>query len=139
MLFYSVQIFQRVKEECGDFKHRIVCISGDCSRPGLGLNMTDRQTLISNVDIIFHAAATVNFDENLRLAFAVNVNGIRVILDLAQQMKNLKSIVHVSSAYANCHVFRIEERFYDFPLSFSDLESILRDMDDKTVEEITPK
>lgn len=46
--------------------------------------------LISNVDVIFHAAATVRFDENIKLAFSINVNGTRDILNLARQIKNLK-------------------------------------------------
>lgn len=65
-------------------------MEGDCSAPGLGLSITDRQTLITNVNIMFHAAATVRFDEDLKLAFTINVNGTRDVLELAKEMKNLK-------------------------------------------------
>lgn len=65
--------------------------------PGLGLTLTDRQTLISNVSIVFHAAATVRFDEKLKLAIGINVHGIRDVLSLCRQMTRLKvSLVYPS-------------------------------------------
>lgn len=36
------------------------------------------------------AAATVKFDEKLKLAININVHGTKDILELAQQMRNLK-------------------------------------------------
>lgn len=56
----------------------------------MGLSISDREMLTSKVDIILHAAATVRFDENLKLAFTINVLGTRDVLDLARQMKHLK-------------------------------------------------
>lgn len=95
--------------------------------------------MISNVNIIFHAAATVRFDENLKLAFSINVNGTRGVLDLAREMENLKSMIHISTAYANCHLSRIEEKFYDYPINYGTLEQILEKVDAKAAEGITPK
>lgn len=70
-------------------------ISGDCSIAGLGLSLTDRQTLISNISIIFHAAATIKFDENLKLAIDINVHGTKDVIELGKEMKQLK----VSNAF----------------------------------------
>lgn len=42
------------------------------------------------VDIIFHAAATVRFDEAIRLATLTNVRGTREALRLARACKNLR-------------------------------------------------
>lgn len=67
-----------------------MAIGGDCELPGLGLNVEERETLITKVDIVFHAAATVKFDENVKLAFKINVSATRYVLELARQMKNLK-------------------------------------------------
>lgn len=64
-------------------------IEGDCSLPGLGISDTDRQKLIENCQIIFHAAATVRFDEKLKLAVAINVIGTREIMILSKQLKSL--------------------------------------------------
>lgn len=49
----------------------------------------DRQKLIENCQIIFHAAATVRFDEKLKLALAINVNGTKEIMTLSKQIKDL--------------------------------------------------
>lgn len=68
----------------------MVAIPGDCSITGLGLTITDRQKLISQVNIVFHVAATVRFDENLKLSYSINVNGTADVIELCKQMKNLK-------------------------------------------------
>lgn len=87
MRFFKV--FDRLRAE-KKFKHRLVAIAGDCSLPGLGLNEEEKELLISKVHIIFHCAATVRFDENLKTAFRINVSATQDILELAKQMKNLK-------------------------------------------------
>lgn len=83
-------VFEQLRAKVPKFRHKIVAIDGDCSLAGLGLKITDRQTLISNVDIVFHAAATVRFDEKLRLAVNINVHGTRELLDLCTHMKHLQ-------------------------------------------------
>lgn len=83
-------MFDQLRSEVPKFRHKIVAMNGDCSFPGLGLTLTDRQTLISNVNIVFHAAATVRFDEKLKLAIGINVHGIRDVLDICKQMTRLK-------------------------------------------------
>lgn len=78
---------QTDKEE--KFRHKIVPIEGDCSLPGLGMSEMDREKLIQNCNIILHAAATVRFDEKLKLAIAINVNGTKEIMLLAKQLESL--------------------------------------------------
>jgi fatty acyl-CoA reductase len=46
--------------------------------------------LVQDVNIVFHAAATVRFDEELRKAFYINVLGVKGMLDLAREMLHLK-------------------------------------------------
>jgi thioester reductase-like protein len=67
-----------------------VTVAGDCSIAGLGMDLNDRQTLASNINIIFHAAATIKFDESLKLAVDINVHGTRDVMELAEETKNLK-------------------------------------------------
>lgn len=43
-----------------------------------------------NVSVVFHAAATVRFDEPLRNAVLLNTRGTRELLALAKDMTNLK-------------------------------------------------
>ncbi|VVC99844.1 unnamed protein product [Leptidea sinapis] len=66
------------------------------------------------VNVIFHSAATVKFDEHLRAALATNVQAPLYLLDLARNMKGLKVFMHISTAYSNSHLSRVEEKYYPF-------------------------
>ncbi|CAH1107542.1 unnamed protein product [Psylliodes chrysocephalus] len=137
-LFDNV-IFGRLKKEHPKFKHRVVGIAGDCSVSGLGLSITDRQTLISKVNIVFHVAATVRFDENLKLAYNINVNGAKDVIDLARQIKNLKSMVHVSTAYSNCPSKEIDEKIYECPVAYDNVKALIEKISKKDAEILTPR
>lgn len=50
-----------------------------------------------------------------------------------------QSLIHISTAYSNCHLPRIEERFYDYPVSYNELENMLEKLDEKIVDQLTPK
>lgn len=83
-------MFEKLKQENPKFRHKILPIFGDCMLPGLGISTDDRETLKKNVNIVFHVAATVRFDEKLRLALQVNVSATREIILLAREIPNLK-------------------------------------------------
>ncbi|KAF7267479.1 hypothetical protein GWI33_019312 [Rhynchophorus ferrugineus] len=121
-------VFERLKSQEPNCKNKVQPIAGDCSIAGLGLSIIDRQRLITDVDIVLHVAATVNFNQHIKLAYNINVRATRDVLDLAREMTNLKSIVHVSTAYSNCIRDHIEEKIYDVPLDSSDLEVMLDKM-----------
>lgn len=84
------QLFLKLKDEQPKFRHQIVAIAGDCSQPNLGISSQDRDTLIREVSIVFHVAATVRFDEKLKLAMAINVRSVRDIMHLCKEIMNLK-------------------------------------------------
>lgn len=64
-------------------------MSGDCSALELDMSASDRQTVIEEVSIVYHCAATIRFDETLKKAVLLNTRGTKCMLDLAEQMKNL--------------------------------------------------
>ena len=72
------------------YRCKVRAVTGDCSLPGLGLSEEEKQLLLQNVDIVFHGAATVRFDEKLKVAVAINVNGTRSVVALAKLMDKLK-------------------------------------------------
>lgn len=47
-------------------------------------------------------------------------------------------VIHVSTAYANCHLRFIEEKFYKYPFHADDLSRLIDKLDDKSLEEVTP-
>lgn len=106
---HSTQVFTKLKQSDKDekFRHKIVPIEGDCSLPGLGMSDSDRQKLVENCQIIIHAAATVRFDEKLKLAIAINVCGTREIMLLSKQLKSLVVCTNMNQInliimHANC-------------------------------------
>jgi fatty acyl-CoA reductase len=51
---------------------KINCIAGDITQPNLNLSNDDEKTLQDSVDIIFHMAANVRFDQSLKTAVLFN-------------------------------------------------------------------
>jgi fatty acyl-CoA reductase len=49
-----------------EYKKKFVIVEGDLLDENLGLSDQDRLLLINNVNIVFHSAATVRFDEPLK-------------------------------------------------------------------------
>uniref|UniRef100_A0A0A9WBX3 Fatty acyl-CoA reductase n=2 Tax=Lygus hesperus TaxID=30085 RepID=A0A0A9WBX3_LYGHE len=135
----SDPLFSVLEKNEPKFRHRITPLTGDCALPGLGLSPEERQLLINEVGIVFHGAATVRFDEQLKVAFNINIRGTREVLDLAREMKNLKGFIHVSTAYANCHKNEIEERLYESPIDVKKLEDMINTLDEDILTSIQPK
>ena len=87
---YSFQMFEIMKTQVPKFRHKVVAIAGDCSLPGLGISNTDKELLLREISIVFNVAATVKFDEKLKYAVAINVQGVKEIMDMCRRMQNLK-------------------------------------------------
>jgi hypothetical protein len=84
------QLYKRLRDEHHGFREKVLIIEGDCSQPGLGLSPSDRQRIVDHIDIVFHAAATVRFDEKLQVAVATNVVGTRDLLLLCYDCPKIK-------------------------------------------------
>ena len=91
---------------------KIFPVQGDMGLPELGLQPEDRDMLIQRVNIVFHSAATVRFNESLKIAVNLNTLGTDRMLDLCRRMINLTSVIHVSTAYSNADRQEIEESIY---------------------------
>jgi len=105
-------LFKHLKETNASSFKKVFAITGDITLPRLGMSDDDVDTVIENTSVIFHSAATVRFDEELRKSVTMNVEGTRSIIELAQKMHKLKALIHVSTAYAHCSHSNIEEKFY---------------------------
>ncbi|KDR07123.1 fatty acyl-CoA reductase wat-like [Zootermopsis nevadensis] len=135
---FNDPLFGNLQDQMPKFRHKVTAISGDCSMPGLGLIPSDRNLLTEEVSFVFHGAATVRFDEKLRIAMGTNVAGTENVLELAHDMKKLKAVIHISTAYCNCHLQEIQEKFYSYPLTYQKLSAFMDGVNDKMVDAITP-
>ncbi|XP_046837379.1 fatty acyl-CoA reductase 1-like [Vespa crabro] len=123
-------LFDTLRKQQPGFQNRIVAIEGDCSLPNLGISTTDRAKLIREVSIVFHVAATVRFNEKIKLAAAINVQSLKDLIHLSKEMSKLKSFVHVSTAYANCLENQIVEKFYDPSMNADEFIDLMESMDE---------
>ena len=56
-------IFESIKDTA--VLNKVVVLTGDISLPRLGLSDQDIDTIVNQVSVVFHSAATVRFDEEL--------------------------------------------------------------------------
>ncbi|XP_026685712.1 putative fatty acyl-CoA reductase CG5065 isoform X2 [Diaphorina citri] len=134
---FEDRLFSRLKAEVPHFRSKISVVTGDVSLPGLGLSAADRAVLRRNVTVVFHGAATVRFDENIKVAIAINIFGVQAMLELAKEMKHLKSFVHVSTAYTHCPRQEIDEVFYPPPYDYKDFMELVMSRSDDNLEEFS--
>ncbi|XP_042651073.1 fatty acyl-CoA reductase 2 isoform X2 [Tyto alba] len=60
------KVFDRVREDCPNFHEKIKPINAELSEPKLAISAEDEEELLTRVNIVFHCAATVRFDEPLK-------------------------------------------------------------------------
>lgn len=117
----------------------VTIITGDVSLPGLGLSAEDRKMLCENIDIVYHAAATVRFDDLLKKAVLTNTRGTKLMIELAKEMKHLLLFVHISTAYCHLEEKILHEKTYPPPADPHKVIKCVEWMDDDVVEAMTDK
>ncbi|MCL4123541.1 UNVERIFIED_CONTAM: hypothetical protein GTU68_018389 [Idotea baltica] len=106
---------------------------------GLGISDEDEARLAEEISVVFHAAATINFQEPMRVAVNLNILGTKRVVNLAKKMTKLKAFVHVSTAYGNCHLPEINEEMYPSPIDPAKLIQMTEWLDDDMLESLTAK
>lgn len=133
------KLFDQLRATSPEALRRLVPIQGDIMLPGLGVAPQDAATLISRVSVVFHAAATVKFDEALKLSLQMNVLGTKRLVELCHKMERLVALIHVSTAYCNCDRGEVKEMVYPPPIDPYKLIQLVDWMDDDTFNHLTPK
>jgi fatty acyl-CoA reductase len=105
----------------------------------MGISPEDEKKLIENVNIVFHSAATVRFDEPLKVAVDMNIIGTKKVVDLSRKLNNLEVLVHVSTAYANCDRQHISEQVYNPPVKPEKIIEAVDWIEEDLVKLLTPK
>lgn len=132
-------VFDKVREIGEGWTSKIVPVEGDIAKENLGLSQEDWEMLQENVEIVFHSAATVRFDEDLKDAMSLNLYGTQNMIKLCRGIKHLEVFVHVSTAYANCdQEVTVEERIYPPVVDPEILSSSIGWMDNNMVNALTP-
>ncbi|CAB0001195.1 unnamed protein product [Nesidiocoris tenuis] len=136
---FNVELFDKLRALKPNFLDSIVFVEGNVSQLNLGIDESARATLANEVQIVFHTAATVKLEANLKEATAINILGTREMCRLCSKFKNLEAFVHVSTAYSHCVRPEIGEEIYDVPTTADKLIKITESLTEKEVADITDK
>ncbi|XP_045769951.1 putative fatty acyl-CoA reductase CG8306 [Maniola jurtina] len=135
--FPSNPVFEKLLEtQSKDIFKKLIPISGDVGSEDLGLSAEDRQVLVDNVNVVIHSAATLDFEENLRPTVKINVLGTRRVMELCKQIKDLKVMVHVSSAYVNSYLTEAHEKVYEAPAEVESVINMAQKLTDQALNDI---
>ncbi|KAG7295467.1 hypothetical protein JYU34_021661 [Plutella xylostella] len=132
-------VFDEVRKVNSYFEKRLVPVAGDVAELRLGLSDDDWNMLAEEVNFIYHIAATVKFDEPLKVAILTNARGTREAITLAKETKDLKTFVYVSTAFSNCYNSEAYEKFYPTPVSAQTIIDFVETFDEERLDAITPE
>ncbi|XP_015432153.1 PREDICTED: putative fatty acyl-CoA reductase CG5065 [Dufourea novaeangliae] len=138
---FNSALFEKVKKQRGltELHKAVTVVNGDVSLLDLGLSAEDKKVLCENINIIYHGAATVRFDELLKRAVLLNTRGTKQMLELAKEMKQLKLFAHISTAYCHLEEKVLKEIPYPPPADPHKIIKCVEWMDDDVVEAMTDK
>jgi thioester reductase-like protein len=91
----------RLEDADPEIAGRTRLVVGDITRPGLGLEAAETGELLRGPLEIFHLAAVYDLSVPAALAWAVNVDGTRHVVDLARQADELVRLQYVSTCYVS--------------------------------------
>lgn len=102
-LYVLVRDFERAEQAIqklpSDASQRIRLFKGDITEVNCGLSQSELEGLKGQVDIVYHLAALVKFDEELRdELFSINYGGTKHVLELAKAI-SAKKFFYISTAY----------------------------------------
>jgi fatty acyl-CoA reductase len=137
--FCLPQIFDKIRQFDRNQLQKVRVIKGDVTEDDLGLCGSDCKRVTENVDVVFHCAANVRFDQQLKDAVNFNTRGTLRMLQLATEMKNLKAFVHVSTSYCQCNEDVVEERAYMAPQNPYGILEMTKLLDNEILDLVTPR
>ncbi|XP_047098682.1 fatty acyl-CoA reductase 1-like, partial [Schistocerca piceifrons] len=131
-------VLSKAREACPDYLRKVVAVAGDCTQPELGISPADAAELTGRVSVVFHVAATVRFDADLRTATSPTLAPPARSLHSPSYMPHIKAFVYMSTAYAHAPRDEIDEKFYPPALKAEELLKLIGVMDDEQLAQIFP-
>ncbi|GER36575.1 fatty acyl-CoA reductase, partial [Striga asiatica] len=100
-------LFKVLKEKYGDnldyiISEKVRVVAGDITCENLGVkDQYLLEEMWEKVDIVLNLAATTKFDERYDVALGLNTLGVGHVCHFSRKCKQLKVLVHVSTAYVS--------------------------------------
>lgn len=130
-------LFDQVRAK--NLHQKVIVVEGDVTLTNLGLSQENLIRIMNEVSVVYHSAATVKFDEPLKLSVAINISGTKNIVELCRKMPQLVALVHISTAYANCDREEIDEHVYPVDMNPEKLIELAEWLDQETLQELKVK
>lgn len=134
----KIPVFDRLHQELPNHFSKLCAINGDCTLKGLGISDDDLKRM-ENVSVIFHSAASVRFDDALKRAILLNTRGTVEVMRLAEKLKQIRVILHVSTTYCNPTKKIVEEMIYPPNGDWEKAIKIAEKFDEATLNALTEK
>lgn len=112
---YKLPMFHRIRDNNPSVYKKIIPVHGDVCSDDLGLSADETKLLIDNVSIVFHCAATLKLEAQLKDAIEMNTAGTDRVIELAKKIKKLKAFIHMSTAFCSVDIDVFEEKVYPSP------------------------
>ncbi|XP_069702744.1 putative fatty acyl-CoA reductase CG8306 [Periplaneta americana] len=123
-----------------DVFQKLVAVAGDVGEDDLGLSPADKKLLVDNVNVVFHSAATLDFEATFKATVNINLLGTRRVVQLCKEMSHLKALVHVSSAYVNSNrKGGVEEVVYPAPEDAEKVIGLATSLSEEALDDLTSK
>lgn len=132
------QYFSKLKAEQPDAIKKLRVIEGDSKELRLGISNSDLEK-IKSCSMIFHLAASVRFDDHLKDAILMNTRGAREVCEIAKSMPNLKTLVHVSTAYVQPLNLNVIEDLIDIDCNWRDYIKLAENLPSDILDFLTMK
>lgn len=95
---HAALLEERLAPVPAEQRERLSIIEGDCSAMDLGLSGAEYRDIAARVRVIHHCAAITYLGADPQAAERANVQGAREVLELADASRDLRRLVHWSTA-----------------------------------------
>ncbi|XP_055374528.1 uncharacterized protein LOC129607522 [Condylostylus longicornis] len=133
---WKLPMFQRMRDEKPHLFKKVTMVAGDITMDYLGLTGETLKHVTDETNIVFHMAASLRLEADLKYNIDMNLNGTKRAMDVAKQMKKLVAFIHLSTAFCNCDIDVMHEKIYEFRHKPEDLMRMGEWMDKKMLDAI---
>lgn len=121
-------LFKKLHKNGIECLKKLIVIEADLMMsPIFGISKENLKILTKEINFVFNCAATIRFNESMKIAIQMNIIATRNMLNMAEQFQQLEAFVHVSTAFSNINEKAIYEKiyepFYDYKTAISAIET----------------
>lgn len=103
-------MFERLRKSNPNALEKVFTIIGDVNTDDLGLNSATINDLVNEVNVVFHMAANLKLEANLKDALEQNTKGTARLLEICRKMKKLEAFLHFSTAFCSADITVFQEK-----------------------------